>query len=225
MRNGQCTLVLFCKRPERSKRRLAAEIGNEAARQLAVLLLDCALEDVSHWAGPVVISPDDIEDTDWATGLTDGATIVPQGRGNLGQRIAGIDRRLRAAGRTALLYIGADCPALTTEELARAADALGTSDVVLGQADDGGVVFMGSGSPWPGLAGLPWSTPRLADALAESCEAAGLAVTRQGAWRDVDHASDLGPLRVELRDDTRPARRRLKRWLESSGWKKHDSQG
>lgn len=225
MESSACTLVLFCKPPERSKRRLAAEIGEAPAGRLAERLLDCALEDASAWPGPVVVSPADAGDVAWAATLGVTATVVPQSSGNLGERLSDIDRRLRADGRRRLLYIGADCPTLDVNVLQRAADAMPGTDIVLGRARDGGVVYMGSAVPWPALAGLPWSTGRLAAALAEACTGAGLEVDSRGDWRDVDHASDLGPLWTDLKNDDRPARRRLLAWLETEAWNRQARQG
>lgn len=219
MRSVDCTLVLFCKRPAASKRRLAAAIGSPLATELAELLLGCALEDLACWPGPVVLSPADAADCGWAAGLLErDGDVVAQDIGNLGERLAGIDKGLRKDGRRRLLFIGADAPGLTRSALLGAASALRGADVVLGTAEDGGVVFMGNAAPWPVLGDLPWSTERLADELAMRCVEAGLSIVSLGPWQDVDRIRDLPPLAAALAADARPARCRLREWLTAHGW-------
>ncbi|WP_405241300.1 TIGR04282 family arsenosugar biosynthesis glycosyltransferase [Lentisalinibacter salinarum] len=211
----QDALVLFCKPPERSKQRLVPVLGERRTAELAARLLECALEDLAGWPGSVVLSPAEPGDGDWAAGLgLERSCILFQRGGNLGERLDDIDLRLRDEGYRRRLYMGIDCPLLGVPALTAAANALDEADVVLGAAEDGGVVFMGTGPGWPPLAGLPWSTERLAQALAGACEAAGLRVRWLGRWPDVDRAADLGTLAAALGDDARPARQRLRDWLE-----------
>jgi glycosyltransferase A (GT-A) superfamily protein (DUF2064 family) len=215
MIGSEDALVLFCKPPGRSKQRLVPDLGARGAAELAERLLACALEDLSAWPGAVVLSPAEPADAGWAAGLGLGrAHIVPQQGGNLGERLNDIDLRLRDEGYARRLYIGIDCPLLDVPTLAAAAAALESVDVVLGEAEDGGVVFMGSAPAWPPLAALPWSTERLAEALADACTGAGHAVRRTGRWPDVDRASDLAALATALEGDARPARRWLRDWLQ-----------
>ena len=215
MVGNEDALILFCKPPGRSKQRLVPALGERGTAELAERLLACALEDLAAWPGSAVLSPADPADGEWAAGLgVTGARIVPQRVGNLGERLDDIDLRLRDEGYARRLYIGIDCPLLDVPTLTAGADALEAADVVLGDAEDGGVVFMGSAPAWPALADLPWSTAGLAEALAGACRQAGLAVRRLGRWPDVDRASDLSALAAALEGDTRPARQRLRGWLQ-----------
>ena len=211
-------LVLFCKRPalNQGKQRLAAEIGAEAALSLAELLLNCTLEDAAEWPGPVVISPSDKKDRDWAYGLLPNINrVVPQPEGNLGERIQTVDQHLRQAGHENVIYIGTDAPVLTKQYYQGAREAFSISDVVLGPAQDGGVTLMGSRKRWPDLSGLPWSTQHLRDALVEVCEAAGMKVGCLQQAYDIDTGKNLEQLRDDIKSDSRPARIRLLKWMES----------
>jgi glycosyltransferase A (GT-A) superfamily protein (DUF2064 family) len=209
------TLVLFCKPPDRSKRRLIPALGAVAASELAERLLGCAVEDAAAWPGPVVLSPAHAADVRWAERLPiPGARVLAQAAGNLGMRLTDIDLRLRDEGHGKIVFIGSDCPQLGVDALLAAAVALDHTDVVLGRASDGGVVFMGNRSSWPALAELPWSTDALGASLAAACRARGLGVEWQGPWRDVDRPADLEPLTAALATDRRPARERLKEWLD-----------
>ncbi|MEZ5563512.1 MAG: glycosyltransferase [Gammaproteobacteria bacterium] len=215
-------LVVFCRRPVigTGKQRLAAEIGTAQAAEIATLLLATTLEDARSWPGPVVLAPSEAEDADWAATLLPGsATIIPQTAGNLGERLQGIDRMVRATQPGAVIYVGSDAPVLSEADYAAARKALMHHDVVLGPALDGGVTLMGARCPWPELADLPWSSDQLCAALAGHCVAHGLDVaTLQPVRYDVDLATDLQRLCADLRTDMRPARRILYRKLCSLGY-------
>lgn len=204
-------LVLVCKRPApgHGKQRLAARLGTAAALEIAERLLDCALEDLAAWPGARVIAPDAAQHCAWAAGRLPECLCLAQPPGNLGERLNALDRRLRAAGHHALAFIGSDAPALAEEHYRTVRAALAEVDTVLLAARDGGVVLMASRRPWPDLAGLPWSTPGLGAALAESCRRAGHSLRVCGESFDVDEAADLLQVRRHLAGDPRPARQQL----------------
>lgn len=214
------TLVLVFKRPllGQGKQRVAATLGGVAALALAEALLDCALEDLAAWPGPVVLAPASEDDADWARALLDTrftrngeVATASQGTGNLGERIMRIDRTLRARVAQALpiLYMGSDAPMLADEHFASAVAQLDRHDVALNLAEDGGVVLMGSSTPWPDLESLPWSSADLGNALQQQCRAAGLTVGWGLPGYDIDQAQDLQRLSGDLARDVRPARQRL----------------
>lgn len=207
-----CVVLMF-KAPARSKRRLAREIG-ELASVAAARLFECALEDLRSWPGPICFAPAEPADADWlAERLRADDPIVPQGRGNLGERINAVNRALWQRGLRRQILIGIDCPSLTGEHLAQAARALDDYDAALAPAVDGGVVLMASRRLWPPLRDLPWSEPALLDALVEATGAAGWRVHLSGALTDVDTSADLESLGPALEGDGRPARRALNEWL------------
>ncbi|TVQ47870.1 MAG: DUF2064 domain-containing protein [Gammaproteobacteria bacterium] len=217
---ARLTLVLVFKRPRPGygKQRLAAEIGAEAACTLARHFLDCALEDLEHWAGPVVLAPASASDVAWAAQRLPRATVRVQAPGNLGERLVALDQDLRAAGHARLAFIGSDAPALGAGQIEGAAAALESHEVAIAPAADGGVVLMAARQSWPPLAGLPWSTAALGEALTARCAAAGLSIARLPGAADVDTAADLRVLAGDLRGDLRPARRALGRALETMGF-------
>lgn len=214
---AQACVVLMLKAPERSKRRLAAEIGAPAAAAAAERLAACALEDLADWAGAACAAPASPEDRRWVREQADAPPLMLlQGKGNLGRRISRVDRELRKRGYDRTLFVGIDCPLLDAAYLRAAAQRLATHDAVLGPADDGGVVLMGAGRPWPELGELPWSTDALCAALRRRCEDAGWRVAALEPRPDVDTLSDLIALEHALAADPRPARRALRRWLASA---------
>ena len=211
-------LVIFCRRPVpgRGKRRLAAEIGDQATAEVAALLLDTTLEDARAWPGPVVIAPAELDDMDWAKSLltNENWRTIAQPAGNLGQRINHVDRQLRATGIMSTVFIGSDAPALRPSDYLAALEALQHHETVLAPASDGGVTLMGSTEAWPDLSSLPWSTDQLDNALQQCCESIDRRTARLVERCDVDHADDLCRLAAELKDDPRPARIRLRHWIQ-----------
>lgn len=215
-RAASACLVLMFKAPARSKRRLAAQIG-KLAGAAASHLIDCALEDTLAWPGPVCYAPATGADAGYlADRAADGAISVVQRGGNLGERINHVNRVLLAEGVAEQLFIGIDCPGLDADYLGAAAAALAGHDVVLGPADDGGVVLMGRRGAWPDLSALAWSSDRLMRELAGTCTAAGSSVHVLEARADVDSLADLLEARRRLAGDTRPARLRFADWLARS---------
>ena len=216
--SSAATLVVFCKRPHpgQGKQRISAALGARLTAELAGLLLDTALEDAADWPGPVVIAPAAEADRDWAAALPGRHSVCCQPDGNLGERLNGVDRQLRDGGATCLIYIGSDAPLLNPAYFAAARQALMSNDVVLGPAEDGGVVLMGSRQGWPELAGLPWSGQKLGESLELICRASGQTVKYLPASYDIDFAHDLPRLFTDLATDERPARRRLSAWLAAN---------
>ncbi|HMB74657.1 MAG TPA: DUF2064 domain-containing protein [Gammaproteobacteria bacterium] len=213
--HNDTTLVLLFKPPRRSKRRLAEQIG-ALAEIAAEHLLDCALADLAQWSGPTCLAPADAPAAAYAREHGyEADQLIVQSDGNLGERIAALNAGLLAAGTHRQLFIGIDCPALDAGYLGAAAAALGESNVVLGPADDGGVVLMGINGRWPPLAELPWSSAKLGASLRRTCESANLSVATLAAHGDVDTATDLRSLPARLDGDRRASRRRLCDWILS----------
>lgn len=210
----KAALVLVCKRPRpgEGKQRLSARLGVETTCQVAQALLDCALEDAYAWRGQVVIAPAADSDVAWAKGLLTrhpSASVCPQVAGNLGQRLNALDTVLRRDQKTPLIFIGSDAPLLSMADYVDCLAALGDYQTVLKPAVDGGIVMMASHLPWPLLDELPWSTDQLGEALLDCCRRAGQTVGSLPMGADVDQPRDVTELCMQLKNDLRPARRRL----------------
>ncbi len=208
----QATLVIFCKRPliYQGKQRLAATIGAKSAFSIAQALLDCALEDANAWPGQVVLTISNKEDVVWASSLLDRPhSVIVQNSGNLGLRINSIDKQLRALGHDRLVFIGTDAPMLTVKHYQQTCQALTIHDVVLSNAEDGGVVIMANCQPWPDLEALPWSTEYLGKTLKEACVQDNLDLVCISSGYDIDVEQDLLKLQRDLYNDPRSARQNL----------------
>jgi rSAM/selenodomain-associated transferase 2/rSAM/selenodomain-associated transferase 1 len=122
--------------------------------------------------------------------LGDSARFLPQGAGNLGERMA---RSFEESSRSpATVIIGSDCPGLTPDVITAAFACLTDTPVVLGPAQDGGYYLIGLSRPMPEMfRGIPWGTDRvLADSLAvlqgQGCQPALL-----DPLEDIDRPEDL----------------------------------
>jgi len=186
------TLIIMVKepRPGRVKTRLGRDIGMTRAawwfRHQSTALIR-RLRD-PRWQIVLSVAPDreGMASRFWPVDLA----RIPQGRGDLGQRMA------RAMGRVPLgrvCLVGADIPDLSRWHIARAFAALGSSDVVFGPAEDGGFWLVGvrhGGAVPSGIFGdVRWSGEHtLNDAVAS---VAGRRVALVDRLHDVDVAADL----------------------------------
>jgi rSAM/selenodomain-associated transferase 1 len=223
-------LAILSRAPEagRSKTRLAAVIGNDAAAQLAeAFLLDITtvLRSSANWTTTLFVEPASaIDRMRQLTGIND---VQAQSAGSIGARMAGAVEASITAGAERVIVVGSDIPTLGPEHIRAALDTLHDHDVVFGPARDGGYYLLGLGpellitSRYVALfndAAVHWST---ATVLAESeaiADDQGFTRARLTGALDVDTAADLASLREELAvlPDTRAAQTRaaLTRWME-----------
>ncbi|WP_149778377.1 TIGR04282 family arsenosugar biosynthesis glycosyltransferase [Roseovarius litoreus] len=185
-------LVVMVKepRPGRVKTRLGADIGMVPAawwfrHQVAGLLR--RLED-PRWQLILAVSPD--REGRFSRVWPGHLPRVPQGRGDLGDRMGRLLRRLPPGP---VCIVGGDIPGLDKVHVARAFDLLGGHDAVFGPAPDGGYWLVGMTRIAPPPAtlfrGVRWSTSH---ALQDSIDSLpGLRVALADTLSDVDTASDL----------------------------------
>ncbi len=134
----------MAKAPRRGavKRRLAAAIGEGEALRfyrscLAHSLMRLARD--RRWLTLIAVTPD----SDVFSSLFPswpGVRRVPQGRGGLGERMQRLFDRLPPGPA---VLVGGDIPAMRPMEIARAFRLLGSADIVLGPARDGGYWLVG----------------------------------------------------------------------------------
>ena len=96
------------------------------------------------------------------------------------------------------LIIGTDCPALATDHLREAAQALRDGhDAVVIPAEDGGYVLIGLRRPAPALfSDMIWSTSEVMEETRRRIAALGLAWQELPPLWDVDRPQDLPRLRM-----------------------------
>lgn len=182
-------LVIFARLPRfgAGKRRLAAGVGPVRALRfqrvtLALTLLRLGAD--PRWTTWLAVTPD--RSVPWPPGFG----VLPQGKGDLGERMARVARLIPAPGP--VLIVGADIPGITTGAVARAFRALGDHDAVFGPAADGGYWAVGLRRRprfQDPFRDVRWSTEHaLADSLANL---AGASVAMLDFMDDVDDAESL----------------------------------
>ncbi len=179
------------------KRRLARDIGASAALAFYRTTLAATLRRLAadrRFRTVLAVTPDRVAAA--ATGpWTAGLPRVPQGPGDLGQRMWRACQRHRR-GRVAI--VGSDIPDLRADDVAEAFRRLGRAPCVFGPAVDGGYWLVGF-APRRGAApfeAVRWSGPHaLADTLARLNRPALLLRRLQ----DVDTGADLRALRTATR--------------------------
>ncbi|MGO4686191.1 TIGR04282 family arsenosugar biosynthesis glycosyltransferase [Hyphomicrobium sp. 2TAF46] len=182
-------LVLFTRYPSfgTGKRRLAAGVGGATALRFQRVSLSHTLRRLGHdrrWRTWLAVTPD--RSGPWP-GQSD---VVPQGKGDLGQRLARVSSRLP---RGPMLIIGSDVPGITKELVAEAFHLLGRHDAVVGPSADGGYWAVGLRRR-PRLINpfraVRWSSPNaLEDTLANL---RGHSVGRLSSLDDIDDADAMG---------------------------------
>ncbi len=189
------TLVVMVKEPRagRVKTRLGRDIGMTAAawwfrHQTRKLLR--RLDD-PRWHLLLAVAPDQegLQSRVWPRHLP----RIPQGRGNLGDRMA---RLLRGLPAGPVVIIGADIPGVTPRHIQQAFQTLGTQDAVFGPAPDGGYWLIGLKRRFPPdqslFQGVRWSSEHaLADTIATLPD---YRIGMLDVLQDVDTVADLHSL-------------------------------
>ena len=209
LKKAQAALIVFAKRPHigQGKQRLADDIGTEKAYVIAQLLLERTIETTNKWRGPVIISPSDLDDAQWASELCEREVIViPQLKGELGQRLEQIDQEVRMLGITHCIYIGTDAPLLDIDDLQTVKDALNEDDQVLIPASDGGVVVMASSRPWKNLDTVSWSTKKVYKELKSLGMQQGLTVRLMQKLSDIDDLAALNEIMPKLKSQKKSSK-------------------
>lgn len=168
------TLILFVKEPRLGsvKKRLARDVGADAAFRFYrenLRRLFRSLGRDPRWNVAVAATPDRAASRPsifHRLGLAKGTPVVPQGRGDLGVRMA---HALAAVPARLKVLIGGDVPGIEPLHIARAFHALADADAVFAPARDGGFWLIGiktSRMPPDLFHKARWSGPHaLADCL------------------------------------------------------------
>jgi len=129
-----------------------------------------------------------------------GMARIAQRGSDLGRRLLGTFRSLRARGFRRIVVIGSDSPTLPPAILRAAFAALEQeSEVVLGPAEDGGYYLVGARRLLPGMfEGIPWGTDGVLRATLQALDHCGARAVVLPHWYDVDRPEDLERIRRDL---------------------------
>ena len=133
--------------------------------------------------------------------LADGTPPMPDNVQGFGRSLLHAIQGLFAQGHPAACLLNSDSPTLPTACLIRAAQTLMEREdrVVLGPAEDGGYYLIGMREPHAALfADIAWSTETVARSTRHRAAELGLELVELPVWYDVDDASSLLRLMLEL---------------------------
>lgn len=211
-------LIVLTRYPEpgRTKTRMIPKLGPEGAADLQRDMTRRTLDWAEHYAAEsgatIEVRFAGGDEAAMAAMFGPHRRYVPQGDGDLGQRM---ERALLDAfhsGAARAVIIGCDCPAMTGHTLHAAFDRLADHDVVIGPATDGGYYLIGARRETSVVAGwfdhIDWGGPNVLDQTLRRVAAGGAAVALLSPRSDIDRPDDLpawqvaGSLYVPPRNDS-----------------------
>ncbi len=191
-------LIIFTRYPEphRTKTRLIPLLGAEGAAELQGDMTEHTLAWAGELAGETAVSVQVRFAGGDATRMQDrfgnAFPYLPQGPGDLGDRMARAFRTAFASGATGAVLVGTDCPGITAALARQAFERLATADLVLGPAADGGYYLIGLRRPVPRLfAGVSWGRDTVLRETLQRAEQLGLTASLLITLPDVDRPEDL----------------------------------
>ncbi|MGZ5037911.1 MAG: TIGR04282 family arsenosugar biosynthesis glycosyltransferase [Usitatibacter sp.] len=193
-------VAVFAKAPVPGavKTRLAAHLGAERAAGLHAELARHAVSiAVASGLGPVELwcAPDETHPFFVQCAREFGVALVPQGGGDLGERMGRAFDASFSRGR-ALVLIGSDCPELDAEALRAAAAALRKYDAAIAPAEDGGYVLIALARPVPRVfAGIAWGESDVMERTRSRLTESRASWKELPASWDVDRPEDYERLR------------------------------
>jgi len=191
-------IIVFSRLPQpgNTKTRMIPALGPDGAADLQRQMTRCTLATVDRTADLI-----DCESEVRHTGGTSeqmaevfgsGRRYIPQGEGDLGERLHRALAEAFTNGMQQAVCIGSDCPSISHDLLSDALRRLAVHDLVIGPATDGGYYLIGMNQSHTDLfVGIDWGTGSvLAQTLARA-ESLGLRVHRLAELSDVDEPADL----------------------------------
>jgi uncharacterized protein len=198
--SAERTLLVFVRAPVAGtvKTRLARDIGEPAALAVYRRLVERTLGAARAIARDgirvrVHHAPSDAGDEVRAW-IGPGPDLLPQGDGDLGERMARAFDGAFRDGATRVVIVGSDLPDVSPGLIRRAFRGLEERPAVLGPALDGGYYLLGLRAPAARLfTGVPWGTGRVLQVTLERLRREGRDPVLLEPLRDVDRAGDLPP--------------------------------
>eukprot|EP01065_Artemidia_motanka_P030189 TRINITY_DN36203_c0_g1_i1.p1 TRINITY_DN36203_c0_g1~~TRINITY_DN36203_c0_g1_i1.p1 ORF type:complete len:258 (+),score=76.73 TRINITY_DN36203_c0_g1_i1:81-776(+) len=201
---GGTALIAFARLPVpgKVKTRLAKGVGPEGAAQFYKLCAERVLSEAALGGVDVVyvffsVAEEEAGVAEWmkGIGLTDVQLRAQCKSPNLGDRMRDAFAQVFEDGAAKAVIIGTDIPDIDRGVISKALAGLGTSELVIGPAADGGYYLLGMTQPHPELfSGVEWSTDSVLSSTLEIAAGLGLRVAERATLpvlRDMDHRSDL----------------------------------
>ncbi|HUG83887.1 MAG TPA: TIGR04282 family arsenosugar biosynthesis glycosyltransferase [Euzebya sp.] len=186
------TTVVMAKTPVAGavKTRLAADVGDDLAVAAALALLQDTVANAAA-VGPVVVAV--AGDIDGISALLPaGTSVIPQVGADLAERLTRAQLATFAGGARRVLLLGADCPTVGPDLIARAVAALDRAPAAMVPAVDGGYALLGTTAPTPQLfTGIRMGGPDVADRTRAAAQRASIGLVELPVRHDLDRAADF----------------------------------
>jgi rSAM/selenodomain-associated transferase 2/rSAM/selenodomain-associated transferase 1 len=206
-------LLVFTRYPEpgNTKTRLISVLGKQAAadlqRQMTEHLVGEARKLLAIHPVSIRICFDGSDEQRLQTWLGPEWGYAPQGSGDLGRRMAGSFESAFQDGAESAVLVGTDVPDLTAPILYQAFRELGSRDLVLGPAEDGGYYLIGlqrsafGRASTPLFSGISWGTGAVLDQTLGVADGLNLSWSLTERLVDVDRPEDLSSWERHQRAD------------------------
>jgi rSAM/selenodomain-associated transferase 1 len=195
------SLMLKAPRAGFVKTRLARSVGLDEATGIYRRLVEHQIAQIpAAWPAHIHFAPAECGDV-MRTWLGADHLYSPQPDGDLGARLSAAMRAHFAVKTSPVMFLGGDCPSLTSARLEQAAGLLAAADAVLIPAMDGGYCLLALRRPDPHLfTSIPWSTPRVADETRHRLRERGFSWKELPALEDVDDDASWQRAREQFPD-------------------------
>lgn len=180
------TIALFTRYPQAgsAKTRLIPALGETGAADLHRCLVERTLGAVRASGLPFEVWTTGGSAAQFADWLGDDVTLIEQGEGDLGARLAQV--------AAPAILLGADIPDISPAHLCSAAQALASADAVIGPAADGGYYLLALRAPAPFLfVDMEWGSDRVLAETQRRLVAAGMTCHHLETLHDCDRPEDL----------------------------------
>lgn len=191
-------LIIFTRYPEpgKTKTRLIPVLGSYGAalaqKQMTEHILKIVSLFVEEFSTIVEIHCDGADYNQMRAWLGTDKIYYPQGKGNIGERMAHALDLAFKNGATQVVLIGSDCPGIHPALLKNAFNRLKIGDLVLGPATDGGYYLVGLTTMIREIfEGIDWGTGRVLSQTLNILKDAGIKYTLLEMLDDIDRPEDL----------------------------------
>ena len=186
-------LLVFTRYPESGcvKTRLIPALGPAGARELHRSMAEHALQRLDCFTN-IEVCFDGGSKQCMRHWLGGSFSYIPQGGGNLGQRMLRACSRTFQQGEDKVILVGTDCPGLKASHVRKALHLLDKHDLVLGPAADGGYYLLGLKDLYAGLfEDIPWGTGQVLAETLQKAHRLGLRTVLLEELADIDRPEDL----------------------------------
>jgi rSAM/selenodomain-associated transferase 1 len=199
-------IAVMAKRPEpgKVKTRLCPPLSPGQAADLyeAFFLDTVSLVSGMEYADTFIVYDPDTALDFFSRRVSAPLRCIPQGPGDLGDRLPRICHRIFSQGYRKLVILASDTPHLPQDVIRRAFARLDDTDMVLGPCDDGGYYLIGSRFSEPLLfEGIPWSTADVLNRTVGRVQDAGMTCELLPPCYDIDTEKDVRRLMLDLQEN------------------------